>query len=828
MSDEKESIQMINTLTQSSNAYLALLQQTQGGTERYLASHIALLPNGFEPIENRAWPVITCILPHHLKFRVDSCASLVPTGHPGRAIPAQILAYDPQSGHAKMAVEESPPDATGHLVIDFKWIIERLIQWLTKNGANIENPFRFADGPPALVEFSNVGEMCDEKIASVRNLLGNPVAYVWGPPGTGKTRHVLAETVAHLIRHGKRVLVTAATNLAVDNALDAILCVKGVQKKDVLRIGVPSGEFRVQWPECCESRAFDEEMAQLQQRLKFLRARLNAAQRRTELSERSSSVAQEISQTHAALSAAEHEVARLNGECDRISADLTKLDLLCVNSRAQLNKTRQAFDALALTSKAHEISILEREQTTLMGERQEADSQIANLSWWAKLFTSRKEQLNQRRDSASRRLDSVEATLQSKRKSYTQASQEGGALESFIANLKNELSTQEQSRRDQALYLQGLTLDRTAAAERRDTAYELNRDAKMTLAAIQEELMQISSMHSLPTEQDQVAALEAERDEVQIAMSKISQDLSDKLVLGMTLDGFVGLTMNQALHFDHVVVDEAGYAPLAKVIPLCSLHCQISLLGDHRQLGPVYQGDNHVESQCYWGTSALYLEDAFDPGIGTDFEALLGRSVHPPRFEKLNRSQLTQSYRFGASLADLLDRHFYEIGLCSHAPSPTRIEIIDCHPIAPPDRQPRQNHGECAEIVEWVSSWLGWIAEDKGTLAVLSPYVPQVKLLREALWTRFRNHPDFDRIDVLTVHKAQGREWGTVFFSASDTGRLQGNSPWFSDTSKPEGRLLVNTAISRAKKHLRIFCDKEFWALRQAPRSLLSEMSMQP
>lgn len=167
------------------------------------------------------------------------------------------------------------------------------------------------------------------------------------------------------------------------------------------------------------------------------------------------------------------------------------------------------------------------------------------------------------------------------------------------------------------------------------------------------------------------------------------------------------------------------------------------------------------------------------------------------------------------------------MGLCSNALTPTSIEVIRCPPVSTPIRQNRENSGECAAIVERVESWLNWMTENKGTLAVLSPYRPQVKLLREAMWNRFRMHPDFDLLDVLTVHKAQGREWDTVFFSVSDTGGLQGNSPWFSDTSKTEGRLVVNIAISRAKKHLRIFCDQDFWALRLTPESLLSEISMQ-
>ncbi len=602
---------MIDTLKKSTESYLELLAQTAGGIVRHDASCIARIPDRFAPIENKAWPVIICVLPRRLKFPPDSGATLVPNSQPGRAIPVQILSYDPNSGNAEIAVEEDPLDATGHLIIDFKWLIRRLLQWLTQHGTNIGDPFRCTSHPPAFGELFQVGTLSDEQIASVGNLLGNPVAYVWGPPGTGKTRHVLAETVAHLTRQGKRVLVTAATNLAVDNALDAILRSNVSQKMNVLRIGVPSAEFRDQWPECCESRAFDEEMAKLQQRLKFLHSRLNATQRKAELGEQLPRVTEKVSITDASFDAASREVERLNEECDRIAVELARSNLDCGALNEQIADKRQALDALSLASKENEISILEREQTSLMGERQEAEHQIANLSWWAKILTKQMEQLSKRRDGASRRLDLVEATLQSKRKSFSNANREGSLLTGDIADLEGQLTKEDHLRTERLLVFQVLTLDRTAASERREAAESLNQDAKLTLASIQEELVQIESLDSLPTNQSQINELDAECERVQDAMKRICQNLSDKLVLGMTLDGFIGLTMNQSLTFDHVIVDEAGYAPLAKVIPLCSLHCPISLLGDHCQLPPVYEGKNHVESECYWGTSALYLEDAF-------------------------------------------------------------------------------------------------------------------------------------------------------------------------------------------------------------------------
>lgn len=141
--------------------------------------------------------------------------------------------------------------------------------------------------------------MSDEQIARVGNLLENSVPTFGDHPAQAR-RGTSWRKPWCTSSEGRSVLVIAATNLAVDNALDAIHRVNGVQKKDVLRISVPSGEFRDQWPECCERRAFDAEMAQLPERLKFLRVRINVTRRKAEWSVRLSSVRAEVSQTDAA------------------------------------------------------------------------------------------------------------------------------------------------------------------------------------------------------------------------------------------------------------------------------------------------------------------------------------------------------------------------------------------------------------------------------------------------------------------------------------------------------------------------------------------------
>lgn len=62
---------------------------------------------------------------------------------------------------------------------------------------------------------------------------------------------------------------------------------------------------------------------------------------------------------------------------------------------------------------------------------------------------------------------------------------------------------------------------------------------------------------------------------------------------------------------------------------------------------------------------------------------------------------------------------------------------------------------------------------------------------------------------VMTVHRSQGREWNTVFFSAVDT-----NDMYFTNSAKraSHGLEVVNTAVSRAKRRLIIVCDAIYWS----------------
>jgi hypothetical protein len=71
------------------------------------------------------------------------------------------------------------------------------------------------------------------------------LAFVWGPPGTGKTR-TLGHIAAELLHQGLRVLVTSTTNAAVDQALEQLATLEPARpffgEAQIVRLGLATGE----------------------------------------------------------------------------------------------------------------------------------------------------------------------------------------------------------------------------------------------------------------------------------------------------------------------------------------------------------------------------------------------------------------------------------------------------------------------------------------------------------------------------------------------------------------------------------------------------------
>jgi very-short-patch-repair endonuclease len=101
--------------------------------------------------------------------------------------------------------------------------VRRLVE-LHQGGVEVETPLPEPEGAP---EDGEGEELLfplpanDTQLDIVRRLRDKPGVLVQGPPGTGKS-HTIANLVAHLLAHGKRVLVTSHTARALEVLRDRI------------------------------------------------------------------------------------------------------------------------------------------------------------------------------------------------------------------------------------------------------------------------------------------------------------------------------------------------------------------------------------------------------------------------------------------------------------------------------------------------------------------------------------------------------------------------------------------------------------------------------
>ena len=125
-------------------------------------------------------------------------------------------------------------------------MINNLIDWYDKNALELS----FSNTLPSIVnpKFDNLFDtkLNENQLDAVNAIFENTYSYIWGPPGTGKTKAVLSSAVINYINNDKKVLIVAPTNVALEQILLGLLDNTeklGISSEKVLRIGIPSKDF---------------------------------------------------------------------------------------------------------------------------------------------------------------------------------------------------------------------------------------------------------------------------------------------------------------------------------------------------------------------------------------------------------------------------------------------------------------------------------------------------------------------------------------------------------------------------------------------------------
>ena len=279
------------------------------------------------------------------------------------------------------------------------------------------------------------------------------------------------------------------------------------------------------------------------------------------------------------------------------------------------------------------------------------------------------------------------------------------------------------------------------------------------------------------------------------------QRMSEASILAMTLDGFIK-RYETIENIAHIFLDEAPYTPLIKALTLGYFTAPLTMLGDHKQLGPVceaiereFVGDGAM--MRVWAISSIYAEE-----FEEDSRTLLAKAanIEPPKLQKTACAQLLQNYRYGQNLTDLLDSCVYHIGLRGQE-APTEIFYIDSGKAAPIVSKQYQSASEAAAIARLAPHLLQQEARllRKDCFAILTPFRLQRKAILQAC-PQLRN-----KDKVFTIHRSQGLEFDTIIFSPVLL------HYYLTDSRCMSALQALNVAVSRARKQIILVCDVAMW-----------------
>ncbi|MHA7864874.1 DEAD/DEAH box helicase [Flagellimonas marinaquae] len=668
------------------------------------------------------------------------------------------------------------------IISDLKFLIERVKQWYILNGKDLKLPNQASRLKPPKADIyleGNVPSIEQEK--ALEFIFEEPLSYIWGAPGTGKTQFVLSYAILHYLANNKKVAIVAPTNHALEQIYRGVIKMTdlaGIDRDQILRLGGPSKKFADEFPEVCEIIGLENQLKQLDAQIAIIENILG-------------------------IDSSSEEEKKLEKVLDKIKVieDFN-------NQISELNKQRgdvkKQADKYDVESRGVELKLksLQRDQETL---RRKRDSFFHSIS---KVFGGNKN-YDEQIDLLLKQEAQNDFELNKIKKEALKIEKKAKELYSLIQDFRASVGDKKKELK---------TILNTVDLEERSELSSRTPDYSKIKSAINTKIESIREnrpiYETLATEYKHMGeealilkheVLKEERDK--LANYSTEERLKNVSIVGATLDTYLYRFREDRLNADHIFLDEAGYSNIIKALTLFNQGLPVTFLGDHMQLPPVceiskrdIQNDTNFRPVMVWDQSAIFLEALFVQKNLDDVVRGYLNGVQAP-FQSLKKTNLTGTFRFGKSLANVLQQYVYKEGFSSKLNTETEIILYDVKNLPENRRGGRLNSSEVDAIVNLVNSNF----TPESSVAILAPYSAQVRAIGNRLSAYQQNNK------VLTVHKSQGQEWDTVIYSVCDIGN--GKRPWFTDSQNTlsSGLNNINTAISRAKKRLIIVCNPDEW-----------------
>jgi len=673
------------------------------------------------------------------------------------------------------------------VINDLLFLITNLIDWYDKNGKTLS----LSNIKPKVDAYKSDNlydtTLNDNQKQAINTIFNNTYSYIWGPPGTGKTRAVLSCSIINYINEDKKVLIVAPTNVALEQILYGVIENTeklGISKNKFLRVGVPSKKFLEEHSEICEVRGLETEISSIENELKILNKviKFREGKEITSDLENINYLLADIIDLKENIKSYETKKENLQPLLNLITQPLKKYHYLnnskiikdaifkrkdnsCVNYNEELIEENKLSEVV-------NISCLRNEIKRIDNKINDISKQILEILNKAKSFTKSQKIHNE----IFKDLD--DNNIQEKRNLIIEKI---NTLNNWSIKWKKDIEDIVKLYNDELI---------NEALDEHHKVFEMNKL------------------------KNRIKKIELKRNTLLEQTTKLR--IQGSQIIAMTIDGYIQYTLKDSITADHIFCDEAGYMSNIKAITLFRNNCPITFLGDHMQLPPVSEVRNDdlnvIRKTFLWSQSSIFFESIFIQKHEKElFEEYLNTIT--PNYQLAKQANLNFTHRFGNNLAQVLDKFVYKFGFKSASQNST--EIISIHaPSNPIDVYERSNQWE----VDLIKKFL--LNENIEDFAVLTPYNKQVQLLKKKLGRKYYEN-------IMTIHKSQGSEWDTVIFSVVDDSPAgSGKRGAFFTNSlnhKFNSLNLINTVVSRAKKRLIIVSNENFW-LRDVEKQLIGNL----
>jgi hypothetical protein len=493
------------------------------------------------------------------------------------------------------------------------------------------------------ISASLVESLNPEQLAAVASGLGRDTTFIWGPPGTGKTK-TIGSLGAELYRRGRSLLIVSHTNIAVDQALLHVADALGGTLTDgsVLRLGQPSDQRLGERERLMAETHIAERSAVLIERREQVQAELAVLSKQVIELQQLIDLAEWVDVAHGDLrrwsddlqnlavaeTGAEQARASANDlaakESDWIETERAATDALeLVSERGDLGGQLADLDAQHATAEAS----LTEAQTRLSTEEEvlaRSDGSGALMRRWRGLpppeeqrevvarhqvlvdgAAGERDRLARAGDETRNQLAALEAQLAAFAQNHggrpaevaERAKAEQDRIdevreraENLTAAARKARGSLEKTLGDRLSILQelGISEARSGAAEETLEAIATALSLAEARTAGRDPQRMRAEVAELNTT---ISRLEAELETIEEALDAVEQTvISEATVVATTLTRAYLRDSIQARRFDSVVLDEASMAPIPALWAAAAVADRsVTLVGDHKQLPPIAQ-----------------------------------------------------------------------------------------------------------------------------------------------------------------------------------------------------------------------------------------------